>query len=173
MGLISILIAVLLIFIASFFIDVDILRTFVEESGAWAPLAFILAKSLTIIIAPLSGGVLYPLAGVLFDFRLGFLYAAIADFLGITIAFWISRLLGPDVVFRITKQEEGGLLTKILEKISTAKGFFVSCIVFIFAPELLAYTAGLSKLRYPTFIVILFPIMIIIPLLLIFIGAKI
>ncbi len=171
-GVIGIGLTLLAIGLLSFLVDIEALKVWVAQSGVWAPLAFILLKMSTIVIAPLSGGALYPLAGLLFNFWTGLLYATVADFLGLTIAFWISRTLGREAVFRITKQKEDGILAKILTYISNAKGFFFACIAFIPMPELLAYASGLTKLRYITFIVILFPLWTIASLILIFIGSR-
>jgi len=159
------------IFILSFFVDIEILKSYVAQSGVWAPLAFIALKMSTLIIAPLSGATLYPLAGVLFDFWPGLIYSSIADFLGLTVAFFISRYIGLAAVFRITKQHEGGMLSRILEQVSTTKGFLIACILFIPMPELLAYASGLTRLPYATFILILFPLWTLASMTLIFIGS--
>lgn len=156
----------------TFLIDIEALKLWVEQSGPWAPIAFIVLKIATIVIAPLSGGPLYPIAGLLFGYWPATLYLAIGDFLGFTIAFWISRHFGQRIVQKMIADNEEGVFAKIIERLSDAKSLFLACLIFFPLPELISYATGLTTLRYRTFIVILFPIWMIASSLLIFLGAH-
>src|SRR3990167_3609477 len=63
MNLTGIGLTILVIVILAFFIDIGSLRVWVEKVGIWGPIVFILLKISTVVIAPLSGSPLYPLAG--------------------------------------------------------------------------------------------------------------
>lgn len=134
------------------------LREFIVDSGAWAPLVFILAKISTVVIAPLSGAFIYPLAGILFGTKTGLLYVVIADFIGYSTAFFISRILGRKKVEKFFEQSEAGTLHKIVSIVGTPKGFFTACFLFFPVPELLAYGGGLSRLPYRYFVSIIMPL---------------
>lgn len=154
----GLMVTFVIIFALTFFIDLSSVKDWVLAAGVWAPLLFILLKILTIVIPPLSGGPLYLLVGLFFGFWPGILYVAIADFVGFTTAFSISRLLGQRIVMKIISQKEGGTLHKIINHVSTPKGFFHAYLTLFAMPELLAYGAGLTKIRYRHFISILSPL---------------
>jgi len=155
----------------TFFIDLDSVKTWVEKVGVWGPLLFIVLKASTIVVAPLSGSALYPLVGLLFGFWPGVLYVEIGDFLGYTISFFISRIFGQKLVLKILSNKEGGLLSRIIEHVSTAKGFLQACLTLFAMPELLSYGAGLSRLPYLKFILIITPLSIVASSLLVFFGS--
>lgn len=139
------------------FLDAEKLQEWVVRSGVWAPVTFVLLKTTTIVVAPISGALLYPLVGLLFGFWEGMIYVGIGDFLGYSIAFFIGRMFGEKIVGHLVTQEGTGLLSRIVAHMSTTKGFLQMCLTFFYAPELLAYGAGLSRLPYWKFILILWP----------------
>ncbi|HEY0908210.1 MAG TPA: VTT domain-containing protein [Candidatus Paceibacterota bacterium] len=141
----------------SFIVDVDTLKAWIIDAGVWAPVVFILLKISTVVIAPLSGSPLYPLIGLLFGFWPGLFYVALGDFIAYTLTFYISRIFGQKIVMKMISKKEEGLLAKIVEHIGTGKGFFHACLTCFALPELLSYGAGLSRIRYVTFILILWP----------------
>lgn len=150
--------AVLAIAIGSIYVALkvwgpDDIRSWIEGSGAWAPLVLIGAKASTIVFAPLSGAFLYPLAGGLFGFSKALILLAVGDALGGTIAFAISRRFGRKAVERLIGGEQT-LLSRILETIGTIRGFFITRLLLITAQDILAYAAGLSRLSYVPFILI-------------------
>ena len=142
-----------------FLVDIQKLRDIVEDAGVWAPLILILAKILSIVIAPFSGGPLYILSGSFFGFWSGLFYTLIGDFFGYSIAFWISRKFGRSTVEQLISKKKSGLLSQIIDQISTVRGFAIAVIIFCLMPELVAYGAGLSKLSYWKFITIMLTIL--------------
>jgi uncharacterized membrane protein YdjX (TVP38/TMEM64 family) len=151
----------------------EALRAFILRSGVWAPIMFILAKISTVVIAPLSGAFIYPLAGILFGTKVGLTYVVIADFIGYSTAFFISRILGRKKVEKFFEQAEAGTLHKIVSIVGTPKGFFTACFLFFPVPELLAYGGGLSRLPYKYFIAILMPLSMLGSLVLVSLGEFI
>lgn len=90
-----------ILFALALFFDFEVLRGYIERAGIWAPVLFIALKASTVVIAPLSGGPLYPLVGAFFGFFPGLIYAIIGDIIGYTLAFFISRKLGHPVVAKL------------------------------------------------------------------------
>lgn len=162
----------LAIILLAIFVDISAFKIWVEKAGVWGPLVFILLKISTIVIAPLSGSPLYPLVGLIFGFWPGILYAAIGDFLGYTIAFYISRILGRRIVLKLIRSKEGGMLSRIVDHMSSTKGFLQALFMFFGIPELLAYGAGLSHLSYIRFISVLWPIVVVFTAVLVFFGST-
>ena len=171
MNLMGIGLTILAIVILAFFIDMNSLRVWVERAGIWGPIAFILLKISTVVIAPLSGSPLYPLAGLIFGFWPGILYIAFGDFLAHTTTFYISRIFGQRIVFKLLSGKEEGVLARIVNHIGDVKGFFQACLTCFALPEVLSYGAGLSRLSYLKFIGILMPFLIIVASILVFFGS--
>lgn len=160
LNLIGIAVTILALVLLTVFIDIKDLKDVIAASGPLAPLLFIVLKASTVVVAPLSGSPLYPLVGLLFGFWPGLLYVVIGDFIGITIAFTLSRLFGYPVVHRFIVGKERGMLAKIVRHVGTTKGFIHMCLTCFALPELIAYGAGLSTLPYWKFILIYLPISI-------------
>ena len=171
MNVMGIGLTILVIVILAFFIDLSSLRTWVERVGIWGPIVFILLKISTVVIAPLSGSPLYPLAGLIFGFWPGILYIAFGDFLAHTITFYISRIFGRKIVFRLLSGKEEGVIARIVNHIGDVRGFFQACLTCFALPEVLSYGAGLSRLSYLKFIGILMPFLITVASILVFFGS--
>lgn len=165
-------VTIIVIVLLSFLIDIESLKVWVIGVGVWAPLAFIFLKILTLVVAPLSGSPLYPLVGLLFGFWPGLLYVALGDFLGFTICFGISRIFGRKIVEKMIGDKDKDLLSKIINHIGTAKGFFQASLALFVSTETLSYGAGLSKLPYLKFILILWPISLVVSMILVFLGSN-
>jgi uncharacterized membrane protein YdjX (TVP38/TMEM64 family) len=85
----------------------------------------------------------------------------------------ISRYFGRSLVLKLIEKNESGLLARIVDRIGDQKGFFYACLAFGVFPELLAYGAGLSRLSYPKFIVVLWPLSMVVSATLVLFGSSI
>lgn len=141
-----------LFFLARYF-DIATVRTQIESAGVWAPLLFILVKASTIIVAPLGGSPLYPIAGALFGFYKGSLLLILGDMLGGVVSFLLARMFGRRLVEKMLEGNEN-LLTEALKLMSTTKGYFFARLGFVGFPELASWGAGLTKIKFLPFIVI-------------------
>ncbi len=172
-NLLGVGVTILILVGLSFIFDISTLRDWVVGAGVWAPLIFIALKATTIVIAPLSGSPLYPLVGLLFGFFPGILYTGLGDFLGYTIAFFLSRFFGKELAHKFIAKNQTGLFARVVDRIGDGKGFFYACLALNVFPELLAYGAGLSRLPYFKFIIILWPLTQISSTLLVLFGSVI
>ena len=171
-GLIGAGATVLIIGVLGLFVGMDRIREVVESAGPYAPLLFIILKASTVIIAPLSGGPVYPLVGALFGFWPGILYTVIGDFLGYAGAFWLARVFGRKYVERLISDKEEGLLARIIGHMSTVRGLIHACFTSFAMPELICYAGGLSRMRFSTFMAVLMPLGISASSILVFAGAA-
>lgn len=149
-GLFAVLAALALFFRA---FDIDDVHARIAAAGIWGPLILVAAKASTIIIAPLSGSPLYPVAGALFGFWKGFLYLVLGDVIGGSVAFWISRLFGRRIADKLLGGQEN-LVAQALRSMGSTRGFLLARLGFVTFPEVPAYAAGLSRIRYAPFLVI-------------------
>lgn len=133
--------------------DISDIRTRVEEAGAWGPFIVVMAKASTIVIAPLTGSPIYPIAGALFGFWKAFLLLIAGDALGGAIAFYLSRFFGRSIVERMLGGQEN-LVAQALSMMSSVRGFLLARLCFTTFPEVPAYAGGLSRIPFLPFIVI-------------------
>lgn len=148
----GLVVVLILIFVSVRYLGSDELRAYVESAGIWAPLLLVFAKASTIIIAPLGGSPLYPLAGTLFGFWKGLFLVLIGDALGSTVSFWIGRTFGQGVVEKLLGKD--GIFKSILNNMGTVRGFAITRTLLLTMQDLIAYAAGLSKLPFLPFITI-------------------
>jgi len=135
------------------YFDIETLRGQIEAAGAIAPVLFILSKASTIVISPLVGAPLYPIAGALFGFWYGVALLIAGDVLGGVIAFFLARHFGRPLVEWMLGAERG-VMRRALDMMSTTKGYAVARLCFITAPELASYGAGLTKIAFVPFALI-------------------
>ncbi len=150
-------IAILALVVLGLFLTVraigdDQLRAYIESAGVWAPVIVVIAKATTIIVAPLGGAFIYPLAGALFGFSKALPFLILGDLIGSTVSFWISRLWGRAIVERFFGNT--ALVNQLLSSLSSTHGFFVARVTLIMALDLLSYVAGLTRLPFLPFIII-------------------
>ncbi len=131
--------------------DIDTVQSRIEEAGIWAPLILVVVKASTIVIAPLSGGPLYPIGGALFGFWKGLGLLVLGDMLGGSIAFFLSRIFGRSLAERLLGGQKN-LVTEALSMMSSARGFLLARLGFVTFPEVPAYAAGLSRIPYVVFL---------------------
>jgi uncharacterized membrane protein YdjX (TVP38/TMEM64 family) len=138
----------------SFFIDLNTIRQSIEAAGVWAPVFYILAKTSTVVFAPLSGTALYVFSVPLFGFWHGVLYSFIGDFIGAVITFYISRFFGRPVVGYFAGKKNMPHIEDALELMGTPKGFITMRIAALSMPEIASYAGGLTKINFGFFITI-------------------
>src|SRR3989344_8831896 len=124
-------------------VGLDGLREKVDSAGAYAPLIVILLKDTTIVVAPLGGTIIYPVAGALFGFSKGLLLTLIGDAIGSSVAFWISRKFGRSVLRYFTSKSQMPMVEKVVSELSDKRKFIKARFFFSGFMDLFAYAAGL------------------------------
>lgn len=140
--------------IGSFFIDLTAFQQTIADAGIWAPVLYVLAKSSTVIFAPLSGTALYVLSAPLFGFWKGVMLSFIGDFVGAVVTFYLSRFFGQPVIKYFAGKKNMKYIESTLDIMSTYKGFVSVRLAALTMPEIASYAAGLTKLRFTQFIFI-------------------
>lgn len=140
------------------FMGIDAMRDRVAASGVWGPLIVIALKASTLIIAPLGGSPLYPIAGAVFGFWLGFAYTFIGDLLGAAMAFYISRIFGRKIVRYFVTGPGMKIIDAILRYLGTTRGLLQARLIFFSFPEGVTYAAGLTTIPFWKFLAVVVPI---------------
>lgn len=135
-------------------IGLDRIRDVIASAGPLAPLIYIVIKMLTFVVAPLSAGPLQLSAGILFGLIPGALYTLIAETIGGSINFWLSRRFGRPVVERLVGKDDMPRIDRFVSQIVDWKTLLYGR-VFLFAIyDFISYAVGFSKVKYRTYLII-------------------
>lgn len=140
-------------------LGIDDLRGKVESAGIFAPLLVIVLKATTIVIVPLGGNPIYPIAGALFGFWEGWLYVLLGDALGASIAFYLSRVFGQRILRFVMGRSQMPTVMKLLQELSNTRTFIKARLFFAGFPELFAYASGLTRVPFALFLPVYMSVM--------------
>lgn len=137
----------------NFFGLVDFVRQSVADAGVWAPVMYVGLKMITYIIAPLRIPGLTVAAGLVFGIPLGTAYTIVGEVLGGTANFVIARFLGRSVVTRLAG---GGALEQVEALTGRVGGWRGLLFARLVLPgyDFVSYAAGLTRLRYPSYLIV-------------------
>lgn len=125
------------------------IRTWILSFDLWAPLIYITVYSLRpFVLFPAS--VLSIVGGLAFGALWGTVFTVIGATCGAVLSFWFARKLGENIVRRDLKGKGKGL-QKQLEK----NGFFYVLavrLIPLFNFDLISYSAGVSNIRFASFL---------------------
>jgi uncharacterized membrane protein YdjX (TVP38/TMEM64 family) len=126
------------------FLTKETLGNFLDSTGFWAPLAFMLIYVVGICFF-VPGTLLTALGAAIFGAYWGFLYVWISAMAGATSAFWIGRTLGREFAASLV----GNRLKKYddaIERNGFATVLYLRLIYFPFTP--MNFGMGLTKVRF-------------------------
>lgn len=129
------------------------LKGLIRSYGAYAPLAYILLQILQVVIAPIPGGAIEFLGGVLFGVKAGLIYSMIGLTLGSWSAFGLARIFEKVAVEKFVSEETRKKFDYLVEH----QGVIVSFILFLipgFPKDALCYILGLTPMHLGIFLVI-------------------
>jgi uncharacterized membrane protein YdjX (TVP38/TMEM64 family) len=126
------------------FLTVEAMKRFLDTSGFWAPVLFILIYTAGICLF-VPGSLLTTFGAAIFGAYWGFLYVLIGAVLGATAAFFIGRYLGRDfaasiVGDRLKRYDEA------VERNGFATVLYLRLIYFPFTP--MNFGMGLTRVRF-------------------------
>ena len=125
----------------------------ISSYGAYGPLAYILLQVLQVVIAPIPGGAIEFLGGVLFGVKAGFIYSMIGLALGSWLAFSLARIFEKVAVEKFVSEQT----LKKFDYLVEHQGAILSFILFLipgFPKDALCYILGLTPMHLGIFLVI-------------------
>ena len=158
--LVAILFFIVVISSAWFLMGAKDIVGVVSKFGYWAPLLLIILKVSTIIISPLGGTPIYFAVPALFGFWPGFIYLVIADAVGYSAVFWISRVYGRKIMNRMLSDEQILWADKMLRYMGSWKGLTIVRVVFAPLADTISYAAGLTKISFKEYFLATFPLLV-------------
>lgn len=156
LGMVGIVIFTVICLKNGIFTNQDKMNRFLENSGMFAPLLFVLIQAVQVVL-PILPGAVGCLYGVIFWGAVkGFFYNYIGICLGSFLAFLIARHWGKKLVIAMTG---GKFYEKYGHYLLTEKRFEIFFAIMIFLPvapdDFLCYLAGISHISIKKFIAII------------------
>ena len=134
--------------------DADKFEAYLERSGSWMSVLFILLQFAQVVLLPIPSTVTVVAGSALFGPLLGSVYSLIGIMIGSLVAFLIGRYAGYRVVAWIVGQET---LDKWLKKIKGKDKLFLSAMFLlpVFPDDVLCFVAGLSSMSVWFFLAVI------------------
>ena len=136
--------------------DVESFREYLEKSGGWMDILFIVLQFLQVVILPIPSFVTLVAGTTLFGAVCCFLYSYFAIVLGSLTAFFIGRFLGSKAVVWMVGEET---LDKWLKKVKGKDNLILTAMFLLplFPDDVLCFVAGLSSMtaRYFTVMIMI------------------
>lgn len=130
-------------------INLELIQKFIKSYGSFAAIVFILIFTLRTLFVVLPVSAMIVIGGSLFG-RYSFFYSMLALFLSASLAFYLSRYLGGEWLEKLLKGKVKHLNKKVDEH--GFKILFTLRLICIPPYDVLNYAAGLTKVKYRTFI---------------------
>lgn len=137
--------------VTDFFGNQETMREFIESLGVWGPLAMIALQIVQVVIAPIPGQFTSLASGFLYGWW-GLLITVVGSTLGFIVVIALSRRFGRPLLEKFFKPDQ-------IKKFDfvTERGAFVLFLIFLlpaFPDDLVAYLAGLTKVRFRNLVLI-------------------
>ena len=131
------------------------LRALVEQSGPWAPLAYVAAKAAATIVAPFSGVPLKAASGALFGLTGGVFYSLFGDVIGGSVCFLAARYVGWSTVERLTEDDRMSRMNRVIDRgLGGWRELLFLRLTFPAIYNLLSYAAGSTRLPFRQYLAV-------------------
>jgi uncharacterized membrane protein YdjX (TVP38/TMEM64 family) len=128
------------------------IRAWIEGWGAVAPLVFMGAQAIQVIVFAIPGEFVQIAGGYLFGGGVGILLSLSGILIGSTAAFFLARLLGRPFVAAVIPQAQIQRVEKLLESRSSQVVFFLLFLIPGLPKDILCYLAGLTPMSFLFFL---------------------
>lgn len=137
------------------------MRLFLEKSGGFAPLIFVIIQIVQVVVPLIPGGISQGVGVLLFGSLWGFIYNYVGIVIGSIIVFFLSRRYGMTLIKKMFSKKLIDKYIGWLNKGKKFEKFFALAIFFPVAPDdFLCYLAGVTDIsvkRYISIILLLKP----------------
>ena len=121
---------------------IDQLRDLILSTGAWAPVVYVLAVTVEVMLAPIPGALLYAPGGAIFGGFVGGTLSLVGNVIGATLAAWLAATFGS----RVLASGDWPRLQQIANRVRQ-RGVLVVLLLRInplTSSDLVSYAAGLA-----------------------------
>ncbi len=135
-------------------IDVEAVREWIRDLGAWGPILLITVLAVAMVIAPIPNPPFMIAAGIAWGTFLGVVYAVIGQLIGSAIIFFISRKFGRRFIPRLIGSAGAERVDKLAKEMGPQVVFWWRMMPVSF--DFAAYAAGLTGMSFRLFITLVF-----------------
>lgn len=132
--------------------DFEIIGDFIARYGVYAALISMLLMIVQAIVAPLPAFLITFANANLFGWVLGAILSWSGAMLGAILCFWIARILGRDVVERLTSKAGLEQVDEFFDKYGSHSVLIARLLPFI-SFDIVSYAAGLTSMRFVPFVI--------------------
>jgi uncharacterized membrane protein YdjX (TVP38/TMEM64 family) len=124
----------------------SIIRDYVLGWGALAPIAYVVAVTVEVVVAPIPGAILYAPGGAIFGGFIGGTLSLIGNVAGAAIASWLGATFGADWVANKAAAGNHSALSAVHARLVARGGWlvFVLRVNPLTSSDLVSYAAGLA-----------------------------
>lgn len=126
--------------------DQGALESQLQQVGVLAPVVFTFVVIVEVLLAPVPGGPLYVVAGILFDPITAILSSLVGNVVGAYIAFLLARRYGRHVVERLIDKDKLRKFDAASEK-KGAFAVFLLRLVPVTSSDIVSYMSGLTTMK--------------------------
>lgn len=140
--------------LSGFWRSAEAIRSWVDSTGALAPLAFMGMQALQVIVFVIPGEVIQLAGGFAFGFWGGTLWSVLGILAGSLVNFYVGRILGRRFALAALGAERFERVEAATAGGRVASGFFLLYVVPGVPKDALTYAAGASRLSFGAFLLI-------------------
>lgn len=130
------------------------IREWVDGLGVWGPVLLVAGLAIAMVIAPIPNPPFMIAAGIVWGTVMGVVYSVLGQLIGSTIIFIISRKAGRRFIPRLVGEAAAERIDALAKEMGPQLVFWWRMMPVSF--DFAAYAAGLTTMKFTTFIVLVF-----------------
>jgi len=139
---------------ASFILDAESLRAWLDQFGVFAPVVLVLVQAAQVVVAPIPGQVVALVSGYVFGPVAGSAYSFLGVLLGSAIAFSLTRRLGRPAAERLLHEDILDRFDEFVDSVGLP-GLFVFVLIPGLPDDVVCFLGGLTRWRLRTFLTVI------------------
>jgi uncharacterized membrane protein YdjX (TVP38/TMEM64 family) len=133
--------------------DYDDFERWMADLGAWGPILYILFFAISMVIAPIPTGPAPIAAAAAFGGLAAFFYTMLAGIIGAALCFGIARRWGRPALERFLPDKVVSEIDRVSDNLGV-RVLFMLRLFPIFGVDIVSYGAGLTRIRFTTYVVV-------------------
>ncbi|HEQ71667.1 MAG TPA: TVP38/TMEM64 family protein [Spirochaetia bacterium] len=130
------------------------ITAWVEGFGLWGPIAFIGLQIIQVVIFIIPGEIPQIAGGMLFGVAGGIIYSTLGIAVGSTVNFYLARTFKLSFVETLFSRESVEKMQRFISSSRTVVVYFFLFLIPGIPKDIIAYVAGLSRIRFRLFILV-------------------